>query len=119
MGNKQEELEAIVQQGSYDLVTITEMWWDNSHDWHVVMEGYIHFRKDRPTRRGGGVALYVREQLQCVELGLGADERVESLWVRIKGQAHMGDVIVGVYYRPPDQEEEVDEVFYKKVQAAS
>jgi len=31
----------------------------------------------------------------------------------------MGDIIVGVYYRPPDQEEEVDEVFYKQLQTAS
>jgi len=95
MGNKQEELETIIQQDGYDLVTITEMWWDNSHDWPAVMDGYRLFRKDRPTRRGGGVALYVREQLECIGLGLGAnEERVESLWVRIKGQAHTGDITV-------------------------
>jgi len=80
MGNKQEELETIIQQDDYDLVTITETWWDNLHDWHAVMGGYRLFRKDRPTRRGGGVALYVKEQLECIELCLGADEeRVESL----------------------------------------
>lgn len=28
MGSKQEELEAIVQQEGFDVVTITEMWWD-------------------------------------------------------------------------------------------
>jgi len=32
MGNKQEELEDITQQDGYDLVTITETWWDNSRD---------------------------------------------------------------------------------------
>ena len=84
------------------------------------MDGYRLFRKDRPTGRGGGVALYVKEQLECIELGLGADEeRVKSLWVRIKEQAHMGDIMVGVYYRTPDQEEEVDEAFYRQLQAAS
>jgi len=120
MGNKQEELEAIIQQDGYDLVAITEAWWDNSHDCHTVMDGYRLFRKDRPTRREGGVALYVREQLECIELGLGANEEgVESLWVRIKGQAHKGDITVGVYYRPPDQEEESDEAFYRQLQAAS
>jgi len=31
----------------------------------------------------------------------------------------MGDVIVDVYYRPPDQEEEADEAFYRQLQAAS
>ena len=35
--------------------------------------------------------------------------------MRIKGQAHMGDTIMGVYYRPPDQEEEVDEAFYRQL----
>jgi len=83
------------------------------------MDGYTLFRKDRPTGRGDGVALYVREQLECTELWLGVDEeRVESLWVRIKGQAHMGDTIVGVYYRSPDQEEEVDEAFYRQLKVA-
>jgi len=61
----------------------------------------------------------MREQLECIELCLGADEGVESLWVRIKGQPHMGDVIVGVYYRPPEQEEEVDEAAYRQLKVAS
>ena len=61
MGNKQEELEAIIQQDGYDLVAITEIWWNNSHDWHAVMDGYRHFRKDRLTSRGGRVALHSRE----------------------------------------------------------
>jgi len=47
MGSKQEELEAIVQQDSNDLVAITEMWWDDSHDWSAVMDGYKLFRRDR------------------------------------------------------------------------
>jgi len=50
MGNKQEEMKAIVQQDSYDLVTITETWWDDSHDRSAAMDGYTLFRKDRPTR---------------------------------------------------------------------
>jgi len=77
MGNKQEELEAVIQQDGYDLVAITETWWDNSH---AVMDGYRLFRKDRPRRRGGGICEYVKEQPECIELGLRADEeRVESL----------------------------------------
>jgi len=120
MGDKDEQLEAIVQQHGYDMVAITETWWDSSHDWQATVDGYRLFRKDRPKRRGGGVALYVKEQLECTELCLGADEEgVESLWVRIKGQPHMGDITVGVYYRPPDQEEEVDEAFHRQLQAAS
>ena len=57
MGNKQEELEVIVQCTNYDLVAITETWWDHSHDWSAVMDGYKLFRRDRRGRKGGGVAL--------------------------------------------------------------
>jgi len=47
------------------------------------------------------------------------EKRVESLRVRIKGQAHTGDTVVGVYYRPPDQEEEVNKAFYRQLKVAS
>ncbi|PKU33632.1 rna-directed dna polymerase from mobile element jockey-like [Limosa lapponica baueri] len=37
MGNKQEELEATVHQENYDVVAITERWWDDSHDWSAAL----------------------------------------------------------------------------------
>ncbi|XP_050769877.1 LOW QUALITY PROTEIN: adenosine 5'-monophosphoramidase HINT1-like [Gymnogyps californianus] len=40
MGNKREESEMRVQLQGYDLVGITETWWDGSRDWSVAMEGY-------------------------------------------------------------------------------
>lgn len=33
--------------------------------------------------------------------------------MRIKRQTKMADTNMGVYYRPPDQEKEVDEAFYR------
>jgi len=72
--------QAIVQQDSYDLVTITETWWDDSHDWSAAMDGHKLFRMDTQGMRGGGVALYVMET----------------------------DVLLGVCYRPPNQDEVVD-----------
>ena len=84
------------------------------------MDGYVLFRKDRLARRGGGVALCVREQLECIKLHLGeGDVLLKTLGMRIKGQTSMGNTIAGVYYRPPDQEEEVDEAFYKQLETAS
>ncbi|GAB0179239.1 hypothetical protein GRJ2_000389200 [Grus japonensis] len=120
MGNKQEELEMCVCLQGYDLIGITEMWWDSSNDWSVGMEGYRLFRKDRQGRRGGGIALYVSDQLECMELHLEMDEEpTESLWVRIKGRAGAGDIRVGVCYRPPDQGDRADEALYRQIGAAS
>ena len=36
MGNKQEELEAVVQLGKCYLIAITETWWDESHDGNTL-----------------------------------------------------------------------------------
>lgn len=65
MGNKHIVLDRCVQLQGYSPAGITEIWWDGSHDWRVAMEGYELFRKDRMGRQGGGVALYVREQVKC------------------------------------------------------
>ncbi|GAB0203845.1 hypothetical protein GRJ2_002850100 [Grus japonensis] len=120
MGNKQEELETCVRLKGYDLIGITEMWWDSSYDWNVGMEGYRLFRKDRQGRRGVDIALYISDQLECMELHLGMDEEpTESLWVRIKGSAGAGDIIAGVCYRPPDQGDRADEALYRQIGAAS
>uniref|UniRef100_K7EXH4 Endonuclease/exonuclease/phosphatase domain-containing protein n=1 Tax=Pelodiscus sinensis TaxID=13735 RepID=K7EXH4_PELSI len=43
------------------------------------------------------------------------DGSVESLWVRLKGVKNKGDIMLGVYYRPPTQVEEVDEAFFKQL----
>lgn len=78
----------------YDLIGITEMWWDSSHDWSIEMEGYKIFRKDRQGRGGGGVALYVNEQLKCMELYLGMHEEVtERLWVSVTGRAVLQGIL--------------------------
>ena len=112
MGNKQEELEAVMKQENSDVVAITETWWDVSHDWSVPIDGYKLFRRDRQGRRGGGVVLYVRDCYDCFEHKCSED-RVECLCVRIRGKANRADVVVGVYYRPPTQDREVDEIFYR------
>ncbi|PKU44320.1 rna-directed dna polymerase from mobile element jockey-like [Limosa lapponica baueri] len=118
MGNKQEELEAIVWQDSYDVVAITETWWDNGHDWNAAMNGYKLLRRNRQGRRGRGVALYIRECFDCIELD-SRDDEVECLWVRMKGKANKGDCVLGVCYRPPNWDEQVDEAFYKRLAEVS
>ena len=46
-----------------------------------------------------------------MELCLQSDDKpVESLWVEIRGQISRGDTIVGLCYRPTEQEQD-DEAF--------
>lgn len=42
------------------------------------------------------------------------DGKVEILWVRIRGQTNNADVIAGVYYGLPSQDEDTDKLFFKE-----
>lgn len=95
MGSKQEELEAIVQQEGFDVVTIAEAWWDDHHHGSAAVAGYKLFRRHGRSRRGGWVALYNRECFDCIEIG-AEDDKVECLWMRITGKVSSADVTVGV-----------------------
>ncbi|KAK4805648.1 hypothetical protein QYF61_022406 [Mycteria americana] len=82
MGNKQ-ELEATLLLESFDLVAITETLWDESCDWHVAINGYRLFRRDRRGRSGGGVVLYTKKWIESKELSLkNSHEQAESLWLQ-------------------------------------
>ena len=62
------------------------------------------------------MALYLKEGMDCVVLAVGGGKvsgKAERLWVRIKGQSNKGDVVVRVYYRPPGQDDDTDELFFE------
>lgn len=86
LDNKQEEPELRTQSETYDVIGITETWWENSHDWETTTDSYKLFQKDRKGRRGGRVVLYVKEKFKCMEASYG-DHRnsIECLWIKIRG----------------------------------
>ena len=50
---------------------------------------------------------------------MAGDDKVESLWVKIRGRADKAYILVGVCYRPPNQDEETDESFYEQLAEAA
>ena len=59
------------------------------------------------------MALYIKDCFDAEELGVGND-KVECLWIRIRGKASRGDILVAVCYRLPNQDEEKDKAFYEQ-----
>ena len=119
-GNKQEELEATMLLESYDLIALTETWWDESHDWRVAIYGYRLIRRRRWGKKGGDITLYIKKSMQHEELSLNrSHKQVEILWIRTRDRGNKGNLVVGVYYRPPDQGEPTDESSFLQLQEAS
>ena len=99
--NKFDEFLVVVAERTPDVIGVTESWARadvlNSE---LNIEGYVMFRVDRPNceaSRGGGVLLYVRENLSPVEF-TPQTEYPEHVWCRLL-DASGGELLVGVCYR--------------------
>lgn len=61
-----------------------------------------------------GSPVYVRNSFDYSELNDG-DARAECLWVRIREKANRADILVDISYRPPNQDEDAEEIFCKQL----
>uniref|UniRef100_A0A8C5PPB0 Reverse transcriptase domain-containing protein n=1 Tax=Leptobrachium leishanense TaxID=445787 RepID=A0A8C5PPB0_9ANUR len=115
------ELEVIAYTKQYDIIGITETWWDETHDWAVNLNGYTLFRKDRKHKKGGGVCLYVNQDLKPNITQLESDEgNVESLWVNISlGNKQGSQLLVGICYKPPNIDNDEEEQLLEQIRKAA
>ena len=105
LNNRIDELSAVLDNNTVDVAAITETWFtgDQQADLNSIC-GYNLFSKPRPDRRGGGVALYVRENMNTKLLDVNVPEDIEVLWVSLRPNRLPRDackIIIGVLYYPP------------------
>ena len=116
--NKIDELEIYIKEEDLDLVGITETWLtEEILTSEVNMEGFTLLRKDRKDlvkKRGGGVAIYVKNDIKIVERDdLNMPLFPESIWCELISK---GDkTLLGVCYRPPDSSVENNEALYSLI----
>ena len=83
------------------LVACTETHLDNSvGDDEIRIDGYYFLRKD-PTRHGGGICIYLKEELNFRRLHDLEVGNSEIMWVQINWPNFC--LLFGVCYRPPGQ----------------
>ena len=100
--NKMEEVTEAVRTTNCDVMAITEAWQIVPEVCNI--ENFALFHHLRVDRRGGGVALFCRDDLSPSHLGVDVPEGVEALWVRVNPHLHprhTASVIVCVVYHPP------------------
>jgi hypothetical protein len=95
--NKWEELAALLVEKNYPhVLAITETWFNSNS--LVKINGYSHYLLNRSEGRGGGVAVYIREELCSHEVNL-LDLSSEQVWCGI--ELGSSKLLVGCLYRPP------------------
>jgi len=91
-----EQLAADLTSYDTDVAVITETHFKARHSDKVIsIPGYKLYRRDRQRRRGGGVTVYIRANIQSDGWTKPSDDPdYELLWVQA------GDVIIGALYHP-------------------
>ena len=81
---KVDELQDIVDDYDIDVACITETWFrEYMDDTSLALEGFCLERKDRDHRRGGGVACYIRNDIEYNRLRELEDDMLEVLWIKV------------------------------------
>ena len=85
----------------FDVIAISESWLKNS-TLDIYFPGYISYHSIRPSRSGGGTALYIKNHLVSsliIGTTVNSDD-IECVFAEIRH--NNGKVVVGSIYRPPN-----------------
>jgi hypothetical protein len=89
----------------FDVIAISETWLDTRFDPNEFqLKGYEMYREDRTCKRGGGVAIYIKDHLKCKVLSefcKTVDEIFECFTVEICIEKAK-NIIISCFYRAPD-----------------
>ena len=82
---KVDELTALLSTNHTDLVAITESWLNNDIDNSLLsINGFNLFRKDRVFGRGGGVCVYLKDDIPCKQRVDLENSHFECLWLSLR-----------------------------------
>lgn len=93
---------------NFTVMGFSETWLNESNVTCYSIPGYVHYYLHRSTRRGGGVSLFINDNIHVKvrsELNIMSDT-VEALFVEISKECtnFQKDAVIGVVYRPPNQD---------------
>ena len=108
-----DELKAHIDNYKSDILFVTETWLTESIPNEAVnISGFNIFRKDRTKARGGGVAIYIKDDIPVkTRFDLNSSLTIECLWITIRPKW-----LACVYLPPSILYEDVD-YFYDYFQS--
>jgi hypothetical protein len=101
---KIDEVRDLIEKLKADVLCITETWLhDKILDVDVSIDGFSLLRKDRIDKHGGGVAIYIRENIiYKVRQDITSSNATEMVWAEIITASSRPNILVSCIYRPPN-----------------
>ncbi|KAI8518923.1 hypothetical protein Bbelb_021800 [Branchiostoma belcheri] len=104
--NKLEEFELRLVDSFSDIATITETWFNPSLPADMTnITGFTTFSSPRMHRTGGGVAVYVKNDLPSCSLDVHVPSDIECTWIKVRSRRlprNVSCLAVCAVYSPPN-----------------
>ena len=106
LNNKLEDLQTVLENNSIDVAAVSKTWFSSNAPTELLnLSGFDLFSRPRIDRRGGGVALYVKQYLNAALINdIPVPQLVEGLWVSLRPCRLLREIptiAMGVFYHPP------------------
>lgn len=103
--SKSEQLEQFLKDSNLDFLCLSETWLTPTTPISVfTVPGYNAFRRDRGHGKGGGVLIYVNNDITCKQIDFKNDNSVECVGITVILSPQISFNIVGMY-RPPSSKD--------------
>ncbi|XP_071785286.1 uncharacterized protein [Asterias amurensis] len=101
-----DELSTILNINKIDIAAVSKTWFPANIDTgHFDIPGFNLYSRPRKHKRGGGVALYVRESIQTIHLQIiNVPDELEVQWIWVRSPRlprTVSGLLVAVLYHPP------------------
>jgi len=108
--HKIDELRQLVTLRDYDIISVAETW--ATVDSELLIERFSMYRVDHIVTRGGGVVLYIKENLRSsIDNKLMLENSEDSVWCSVKTNDKR--LLIGVCYRSPKSSKENNLKYYQ------
>ncbi|XP_035697779.1 uncharacterized protein LOC118430852 [Branchiostoma floridae] len=106
-----DELSLILNSSEAHIAVVTETWFSEDLPAEATsIEGYSVFRRDRPNKRGGGVAVFVNNSITAKPLNL-VPAGLECLWIQLRPHwlpRSVSSIALCAVYHPPNSSRDDD-----------
>ena len=116
LSNKLNSLTLLLNSEKYDIIFITETWLsDNIFDSEIIKNSnYSIFRRDRLYRHGGGVAILFRNVIKINMINIPVIYNASEILVADMSTPSLSYRFI-VSYRPPNSDNEYNELFLQSL----
>lgn len=103
----------------YDIICIAETKLNSTYETSKLeLDGFKEpYRKDRDINNGGGLLIYVKNNIHSIRRIDLEDQYCENIWLEIRSLHKK--FLVGLYYRPPNSSSEYWDAFESNIELVS